>query len=134
MKKIDFKGVYLEKCTYWLIIAGVITFVSVFKFLNLDLESRFIWATVLVGIETYFVFYLNRYEPKVINFNNDQFEIVYRNKIFFSKPDKVYLKKDVKAVAQPNIIILSDNNELICKLRKKDLSNTGWSLITNYFV
>jgi hypothetical protein len=134
MKDIVFNGFYLKKCTYWLLGLGLITFALVFTMLNVPREDRFIWGASLIGLEAYFVFYLNRFEPKVIRLHKENFEIMYRNYKFFEKADRVYLKNDTKVVAKRDMLILSNNNSIVGKVRKKELTYEDWRTITNYFV
>ena len=134
MKDIVFNVFYLKKCLYWLIGIGLITFGLVFSMLNIPRQDRLIWATSLIGLETYFVLYLNRFEPKVIRLHKENFEIIYRNYKFFEKADMVYLKNNIKVIAKKGMLILSNNNIVVGKIRKNDLNEEDWKTITGYFV
>ena len=133
MKDIVFNGFYLKKCLYWLVGLGLISFALVFSMLNIPRLNRLIWSTSLIGLETYFVLYLNRFEPKVIRLHKENFEIIYRNYKYFEKADTVYLKNDINVVTKKDVLILYNDNNIVGKVRKKELTDEDWTTITNYF-
>jgi len=134
MKEISFNGTFRDKCTYYLIGLGLVTFILTFALLNIPRDERLIAATLLIGLETHFVFYLNRFEPKLMRLHNENFEITYSNYKFFEKEAGNYMKENIKVIVENSVLILSNNDGIIGKVRKKAVSNEDWKTVTEYFI
>ncbi len=133
MEEIAFNGYFINKCTYWLIATWPVIWVVVFATLDIPREDRFCLSTGVMAVELYFVFYLNRFEPKLIKFDNENIEIGYSNYKFFEIKDKYYSKSEIKALKVDDVLILSRGTRIIAKLRRKALDAEDWETLKNYF-
>ena len=133
MNDIILKAYFLNKCLVWLFVFMVITIVVISIFFNIPREDTVILSGCVIGAESYLVIFLNRFEPKYIKLFDKQFEVSYVNHKYFEKPESIYTKADVHATFSSEMLLLSDKNGIIAKIRKKALSQDDWYIIKNYF-
>ncbi len=133
MDAIIFKGYLINKLTYWLFAISVVVFVVIYREFNLTDEYRTMacGASILTGFLV--VFYLNRFEPKLIKFDNNNFEIAYSNQRYFKRETANYSKNSVKILQESDKIILSNDAGIIAKIRCKALEPRDWETLKNYF-
>src|SRR5437588_12795382 len=109
MDAIIFKGYLINKLTYWLFAISVVVSVVIYREFNLTEEYRTMacGASILAGF--IIIFYLNRFEPKLIKFDDNRFEITYSNQRYFKRKTANYSKNAVEVLQQTDQIILSND-------------------------
>jgi hypothetical protein len=88
-----------------------------------------------MGIGFYLVFYLNRFEPRFIDFDNNSIKIVYFNdtKYFFKRDDRDYSKNEIRVLKKNDALILSNATNIVAKIRRKALDAEDWETLNSYF-
>jgi len=133
MADITFKQYYLDKCIYWLFSTVAVIIVVISLIFNFSFENRFFLCSALLGAGTYFNLYLNRFEPRLIELDNENFEITYFNQIIFAGKDRYYSKNVINVLKKDDALILSYNTNIVAKIRKTALSPEDWETLKNYF-
>jgi hypothetical protein len=133
MDVIVFKGYYLNKCTnWWLSITAVIA-VIVFLMSNFTSENRWVLMCILMFAGLNIVLYLNRLEPKLLKFDDRNFEITYFPQWSFGKKNALYSKYEVKVLQENDKLTLSNDTGVVAKIRKKAINAEDWEAVKNYF-
>jgi len=133
MNGINFKQYYLSKCTYWLLAIVVTTIAVISVASNLSFENRFILTGVLLALGINVLLYLNRFEPKFIEFNKDYLEITYYEQRYFGRSVGNYAKNDIIVLKGDDALVLSNDTGKIATIRKKALDSEDWETLKNYF-
>jgi len=133
MDVIIFKGYLINKLTYWLFAIAVVLSIVIYRGFNLTDEYRTMACGTSIATGFIIVFYLNRFEPKLIKFDNNNFEITYSNQRYFKRETTNYSKNSVKILEGSDKIILSNDAGIIAKIRFKALEPGDWETLKNYF-
>jgi hypothetical protein len=133
MGAIIFKAYLINKLTYWLFAISVVVGVVIYREFNLTDEYRTIACGVSILTGFLIVFYLNRFEPKLIKLDNDIFEITYSNQRYFKREKANYSKNSVNVLDENDKLILSNEAGIIAKIRRKALEPEDWETLRNYF-
>ncbi|SDT67256.1 hypothetical protein SAMN05216490_4775 [Mucilaginibacter mallensis] len=130
---IIFRSYYLTKSLYYLFGLGAITTVLIFLKSNLAVASELQISTTLVGFGSIIVIYLNKLEPHFIKLDEEQLSIDYINKLLFSRPSKVYLRKEISMSLKKNIMTIYHKGVKLAIIRKAALEESDWNLLKEYF-
>ena len=133
MNDIVLKAYFLNKLLVWFLFSAAISTFLIFFGFDIPREDRFILSTCIIGAETYFMFFLNRFEPKYIKLFDKKFEVSFVNHKYFEKPESIYDKPNVKVISTKEMILLFDEGGTIAKIRKKALNHDDWDTIKKYF-
>lgn len=134
MNEIAFTKDYLKKYEYWFFPISIAIWIVVFSTLDISREDRFSLSTCLMAIPMILWFYSLRFEPKTVEFNNENINISYINdfKWLFGKNDFRGFKAEVNAIKNNDMIILSNVGGTIAKIRRKALRAEDWDMLNNY--
>jgi len=140
MEVITFRAYYIDRCMYWLFAIWAVTITAIFATINIPREDRWTLSTCAIAAELFFVLYLNRFEPKYITLNDDDFEITYVNSVSYinykkaHRKEKSFSRNTIDSLKKEGIIILMHDNRTVAKIRKKALDADDWEKLIYYFV
>lgn len=133
MNTIVFKSYYLTKNLYWIFGIGILFSTAIFLFSDIAISSSYQIITAILGCACLILVYMNRLEPHYIKFDDDKFSIDYLNKFIFKTDTKIFSRKEIKALLETDILILSDDQGKKAILRQKALDKNDWEVLKQYF-
>ncbi|GAC1306261.1 MAG: hypothetical protein NVSMB24_16350 [Mucilaginibacter sp.] len=134
MDAIVFKAYLINKLTYWFFPIIVVVLAGIYLKLNLTDENRTMACGVAIGIGFIVIFYLNRFEPKLMKFDRENIEISYIvNQWPYGRKKRTYSKNELKVLKKSDLLILSSDAGIVAKMRRKALDVKDWETLENYF-
>jgi len=133
MDAIILKAYFLNKLTYWLFPIIIIGLVVIYLKLNLTDEDRTMVCGAFIAIGFLIVFYLSRFEPKLIKFDEKNVEISYLAQPPFGKKSGIYAKNELRIFKKNDLLVLSTKVGIIAKIRRKALDAKDWEAVLRYF-
>jgi hypothetical protein len=133
MDVIIFKGYLIKKLTNWLFVIVVVAFAVIYLKLNLNDENRVMVCGASIAIGFIVILYLNRFEPKLIKFDEQHIEISYFSQPPYGKGKRGYARNELKVLKRKDLLILSDNTGIVAKMRREALDAKDWETLENYF-
>jgi len=133
MHTVIFKSYFLTKGLYW--IGGLAVIVVTPVFLNFKVGMGFGYgiSAMIMGLGSMVVFYLNRFEPHYIKFDDKEFTVDYINKVFFKTPTRTFLKNDTSHSLENDVLTISDSGEKKAIIRRKAVDVNDWDVLKLYF-